>query len=89
MTERELQILTLLKQDPLIAQQDIADKLGISRSAVAGHIMNLTNKGVSFWKGYFISVDRYTVVNGGVNIDILGRPVGIDHRYRNFNKPNS
>lgn len=77
MTERELQILTLLKQDPLIAQQDIADKLGISRSAVAGHIMNLTNKGVILGKGYIFAADRYTVVIGGANMDILGRPVDV------------
>lgn len=77
MTERELQILTLLKQDPLIAQQDIADKLGVSRSAVAGHIMNLTNKGVILGKGYIFAADRYTVVIGGANMDILGRPVDV------------
>ncbi|GIU40659.1 PfkB family carbohydrate kinase [Shewanella colwelliana] len=74
MTERELEILALLKQDPLIAQQDLADKLGISRSAVAGHIMNLTNKGVIRGKGYILAENRYAVVIGGANMDILGRP---------------
>lgn len=74
MTERELQILALLKQDPQIAQQTIAEQLGISRSAVAGHIMNLTNKGVILGKGYILAADRYTVVIGGANMDILGRP---------------
>ncbi len=74
MTEREQEILALLKQDPLIAQQDIAERMGISRSAVAGHIMNLTNKGVIRGKGYILAADRYVVVLGGANIDILGRP---------------
>ena len=46
MTEREQEILDLLRKDPLIQQQALADKLGCSRSAVAGHIMNLTKKGV-------------------------------------------
>ena len=45
MTPREQQILSLIKGDPLISQAALAGKLGISRSAVAGHIMNLTNKG--------------------------------------------
>ncbi len=76
MTERELQILALLKQDPQIAQQAIADQLGISRSSVAGHIMNLTNKGVILGKGYILAPDRYTVVIGGANMDILGQPFG-------------
>ncbi|RTR38399.1 winged helix-turn-helix transcriptional regulator [Shewanella canadensis] len=75
MTERELEILALLKQDPLIAQQSLADQLGISRSAVAGHIMNLTNKGVIRGKGYILAESRYAVVIGGANMDILGRPL--------------
>jgi pseudouridine kinase len=79
MTERELQILALLKQDPQIAQQTVADLLGISRSSVAGHIMNLTNKGVILGKGYILSPDRYTVVIGGANMDILGRPFNTLH----------
>jgi pseudouridine kinase len=44
-TEREQQILAILRNEPLIAQQVLADRLGISRPAVAGHIMNLTQKG--------------------------------------------
>ncbi|MGI2176564.1 winged helix-turn-helix transcriptional regulator [Shewanella ulleungensis] len=55
MTERELEILALLKQDPLMPQQDMADKLSMSRSAVAGHIMNLTNKGIIRGKGYILA----------------------------------
>ncbi|GIU47131.1 carbohydrate kinase [Shewanella sairae] len=75
MTERELEILSLLKQDPLIPQQSIADQLGISRSAVAGHIMNLTHKGVIKGKGYILAESRYAIVIGGANMDILGRPL--------------
>ncbi|QDF74661.1 MULTISPECIES: PfkB family carbohydrate kinase [Shewanella] len=74
MTERELEILALLKQDPLIPQQELADRIGISRSAVAGHIMNLTHKGVIRGKGYILAEARYAVVVGGANMDILGRP---------------
>ncbi|MBL4830318.1 MAG: winged helix-turn-helix transcriptional regulator [Aliivibrio sp.] len=76
MTERELEILSILKQNPLISQQDIAEKLDISRSAVAGHIMNLTHKGVIKGKGYIFSDNKYAVVIGGSNMDILGRPAG-------------
>ncbi|MGI2113381.1 PfkB family carbohydrate kinase [Shewanella frigidimarina] len=76
MTERELEILALLKQDPLMPQQDMADKLSMSRSAVAGHIMNLTNKGIIRGKGYILAEAPYVVVIGGANMDILGRPAG-------------
>ncbi|WP_293765249.1 PfkB family carbohydrate kinase [uncultured Aquitalea sp.] len=72
MTEREQQILTLLRQDPLIPQQQLADQLGISRSAVAGHIMNLMQKGHILGKGYILSGQRHVVVLGGANMDIRG-----------------
>ena len=35
MTEREQEILALLRQDPMIAQQELADKAGITRSSAA------------------------------------------------------
>ena len=73
MTEREQQILRLIKSDPLIPQQVLADQLGLSRSAVAGHIMNLTKKGYIQGKGYIIAPDRYAVVVGGANMDLCGR----------------
>lgn len=73
MTDRELEILALIKQDPMIAQQTLAEQLGCSRSAVAGHIMNLTRKGVIQGKGYVIAPERYAVVIGGANMDLCGR----------------
>ncbi|MBV8047037.1 MAG: winged helix-turn-helix transcriptional regulator [Paludibacterium sp.] len=72
MTEREQEILALLRQDPLIPQQQLADQLGISRSAVAGHIMNLTQKGLILGKGYILAQQRYVVLLGGANMDIRG-----------------
>ena len=45
MTQRERQVLQLIESDPLISQQDIAQRLGITRSSVAVHISNLTKKG--------------------------------------------
>lgn len=74
MTKRELEILALLKQDPLMPQQNIGDKLGISRSAVAGHIMKMTDKGIIRGKGYILSEAPYAVVIGAANMDILGQP---------------
>lgn len=73
MTEKEQQILALLRQDPMIQQQSLADKMGCSRSAVAGHIMNLTRKGIIQGKGYIIAPDEYATVIGGANMDLCGR----------------
>ncbi|WP_018693790.1 PfkB family carbohydrate kinase [Algicola sagamiensis] len=72
MTERERQILALIQKNPLISQQELADMLGISRSAAAGHVMNLTNKGHIRGKGYILNETPYIVVIGGANIDIQG-----------------
>ena len=57
----------------MMPQQLIADRLGMSRSAVAGHIMNLTNKGVIKGRGYVLSDASFVAVIGGANIDIHGK----------------
>ena len=46
MTNREKEILEIIRRNPLISQKDLAGRLGITRSSVAGHIMNLTDKGL-------------------------------------------
>lgn len=73
MTQRERQILQLIEANPMIQQQEIADKLGITRSSVAVHISNLTKKGCIAGKGYVLRTGSYAVVVGGVNVDIGGR----------------
>jgi pseudouridine kinase len=73
MPSREQQVLSLIRDDPMLPQQQIAEQLGISRSAVAGHIMNLSNKGLIKGRGYVLSDSPFVVVIGGANIDIHGR----------------
>jgi pseudouridine kinase len=74
MTSREQQILALIREDSLISQQAIAEMLGISRSAVAGHIMKLTNKGIIRGRAYVVSDAPFVAVVGGMNMDIHGKP---------------
>ncbi len=73
-TQREQQILDLIIADPMISQQSIADRLQISRSAVAGHIMKLTGKGVIKGRAYVVDQAPFVVAIGGANIDVHGRP---------------
>lgn len=73
MTQREQQVLKLIQADPMISQQAIADKLGITRSSIAVHISNLMKKGYITGKGYVLRAETYAVVVGGVNVDIGGR----------------
>ena len=73
MTQRERQLLNWIEADPLISQQELADKAGITRSSVAVHISNLMKKGYISGKGYIVNTTPYITVVGGVNMDICGR----------------
>jgi Sugar kinases, ribokinase family len=73
-TERERQILRWIEKNPLISQQELAEKAGITRSSVAVHISNLMKKGLVRGKGYILQQEPYVVVIGGANIDISGQP---------------
>lgn len=73
MTQRERQLLNWIEENPMISQQDLADKAGITRSSVAVHISNLMKKGYITGKGYIIHTAPYVTVVGGVNMDIGGR----------------
>ncbi len=72
MTQRERQILRWIEEDPLISQERLAEKAGITRSSVAVHISNLMKKGYIAGKGYVVRSGSYAVVVGGVNMDIGG-----------------
>ena len=55
MTDREQEILEIIKENPMVSQQELADILNITRSSVAVHIKNLMKKGYITGKGYNIS----------------------------------
>ncbi len=74
MTFRENEILEILKNNPMISQQEIADMLDISRASVAVHITNLMKKGQILGKGYILRKENYVTVIGGSNMDIQGFP---------------
>ncbi|WP_310603931.1 PfkB family carbohydrate kinase [Anaerosporobacter sp.] len=74
MTRREKQLLEWIEENPLISQQELATRAGITRSSVAVHISNLMKKGMILGKGYIVHKSNYVVVIGGVNMDIFGRP---------------
>lgn len=75
MTERERQIMELLRQDPMLSQGELAKRLGITRSSVGVHLANLSKKGHILGKGYVLSdqEERYIVGVGAANIDLMGR----------------
>ena len=70
MTQRERQVLQWIEANPMISQQELAEKLQITRSSVGVHIANLMRKGYIAGRGYVVAGSSYAVVVGGVNMDI-------------------
>lgn len=74
MTNREEELLDLIRKNPAISQNELAETLGITRSSVAVHITNLTKKGYILGKGYILKEEEYISVLGAANVDIIGLP---------------
>lgn len=78
MDSKKEQLLALLTEDPFISQQTLAERLGLSRSAVAGHLAGLTREGHILGRAYVLAQPAAIVCIGGANIDRklkLGAPL--------------
>jgi pseudouridine kinase len=73
MTERERQIVALLRGNPMIGSDAIAERLGTTRAAVNVHLSNLGKKGIILGRGYLLAEQPGVVVVGGANMDIKAR----------------
>lgn len=62
-------ILKHLKENPFISQQQLADKVNLSRSAVANYIADLTRQGYIKGRAYIFCDDKIITCIGGANID--------------------
>ena len=73
MTDREQQIVNLLRRDPLMGSAALAQALGTTRAAINVHLSNLGKKGVILGRGYVLSESPGVVVVGGANVDLKAR----------------
>ena len=73
LTAREQAIVALLRRDPLIGSEAIAERLGTTRAAVNVHLSNLGKKGVILGRGYVLREEPSVVVVGGANMDVKAR----------------
>lgn len=62
-----------IRLNPFISQQELAEKVGISRSAVAGYIANLTKRGIIKGRAYVLREDSVITCIGGANLDRKAR----------------
>lgn len=88
MTEREKEIFEVLKKEPMISQDELAQRFGITRSSAAVHISNLMKKGVILGKGYVINEQVSVVVIGesymGIQVVNHENNTSIDLYYGGF-----
>ncbi|NNF64027.1 MAG: carbohydrate kinase [Acidimicrobiia bacterium] len=73
LTEREQQIVDLLRRDPLIGTDTLAATLGTSRASINVHLSNLGKKGVILGRAYVLAERPGAVVIGGANVDLKAR----------------
>ncbi|GHH99915.1 carbohydrate kinase [Neobacillus kokaensis] len=71
--DKENQILHYIKMNPFISQQELSNKVGLSRPAVANYIANLTKRGQIKGRGYILREKSAIVCIGGANADRKAR----------------
>ncbi|NRD77776.1 winged helix-turn-helix transcriptional regulator [Bacillus sp. BRMEA1] len=69
MTEKENQIFNLIRKNPYISQQELAEAVGLSRPSVANIISGLTKKGHIVGRAYIVNESKEIVCIGGANMD--------------------
>ena len=72
LTNREKEVINEISKNPEITQIELSKKLGISRSSVAVHIMNLNKKGFIKGRKYILGNESSVIVIGGSNVDVHG-----------------
>lgn len=69
MSEKELMILDLIRKNPYVSQQGLAEILGLSRPSIANIISGLIKKGNILGRAYILSDSQHVICIGGANID--------------------
>jgi len=69
MTEKEQMILDLIRKNPYVSQQELAEILGLSRPSIANIISGLIRKGNILGRAYILSESQQVICIGGANID--------------------
>ncbi len=73
MTQRERQILALLRDDPMLSPAAIARRLKTSAAAVAVHLSALRQQGEILGRGHVLRPAERVIVIGGANMDFMCR----------------
>lgn len=69
MNEKEKLVFQLIKENPYLSQQDMAQQLGMSRPALANMISALIKKGEIIGRAYVLPERNRIIAIGGANVD--------------------
>lgn len=69
MNEREQAVLALIRQNPFMSQQEMADKMNLSRPVLANLVSSLTKQGKIIGRAYILPDENEIVCIGGANLD--------------------
>ena len=70
LTQREKELYDIIREDPLISQNEIAAKMKVTRNAVSVYLSSMAKKGVLAGRGYILNEPSYPVVIGPGHVDI-------------------
>ncbi|PFA66664.1 sugar kinase [Bacillus sp. AFS015802] len=76
MNAKEKLLLSLIEENPFMTQQELSERSGISRSAVAGYISNLVKQGKILGRAYVVPKENGITCIGGANVDRKMRLMG-------------
>lgn len=69
MNEKEQLILELIRENPYLSQQEMAEKVGLSRPSLANIISSLTKRGQIIGRAYVLPERQAIIAIGGANVD--------------------
>ena len=69
MSEREQAVLALIRQNPFMSQQEMADQMNMSRPVLANLISSLTKQGKIIGRAYVLPEANEIICIGGANLD--------------------
>lgn len=69
MNEREQAVLSLIRQNPFMSQQEMADKMNLSRPVLANLVSSLTKQGKIVGRAYILPEENEIICIGGANLD--------------------
>ncbi|MGN7478449.1 carbohydrate kinase [Solibacillus silvestris] len=69
MNEKEKLIFQLIKKNPYLSQQEMAEQLGMSRPALANIISSLIKRGEILGRAYVLPEKNQIIAIGGANVD--------------------